>query len=123
MGWNNLYEGVVYQAGGTFTSNFNVTFFAMWAETCDGCDGEGKITSSWSCDTCRGTGSIRECINCGNTIVFSKCSVCSSTYYTTLICGWCHGDGGGETTSQCGECDGLTYIPPTAPTVERIMDK
>lgn len=120
IGWNNLYEETVYQAGDTFTSNFNVTMFAMWAETCDGCDGKGEITSSWSCGTCRGSGYARECPNCRITVPFSKCNVCNSTYLISVKCGFCGGEGSGTDTSKCSDCQGLTYIKPVAPTTQSI---
>ena len=41
IGWNNIYENNIYQAGDSFNLDFNVTLWAMWEETCEHCDGTG----------------------------------------------------------------------------------
>ena len=58
-GWNNLYEGKVYQPGDSFTSDINLTMHAMWLPLCPKCLGTGSIhehVDEVACSNCDGKG-------------------------------------------------------------------
>ncbi len=127
MGWNNLYESTTYQAGNVFSSNFNVTLYAIWAEVCDDCGGDGEITSSSRCPYCL-TGRI--CKSCGSSNVvhhvtgvgsYYLCNNCTSI--NTKACTSCSGTGTSTKTQTCGTCSGVGHLQGNAPTATLIEDR
>ncbi len=122
-GWNNIFEGTVYQVGGDYSTNLSVTMVAMWEETCSNCDGTGETTKKTKCSKCDGQGQTSSvkpiyCIPCsgtGSKDVYTTCQGCHGTgTYLHLVLGKyvedpclvCSGNGkiyqGTQTCSKCG---------------------
>ncbi len=127
MGWNNVYEPTTYQAGDTFSFDFNVTLYAMWVKTCNTCNGKGTIASSSNCAYCI-SGKI--CTSCGSQYVvlyvsalgrYYQCNNCGGV--NTRSCTYCIGNGTITQTKTCGTCNGAGYQRDDAPTAALIEEK
>ena len=103
VGWNNIYENKVYQAGDTFSIDLNLTLFAMWERNCLYCNGLGIINTEETCSHCHGNGSTTStstitCSTCdGDGYIYysgSKCAVCSGSGKMSKVCSSCNGYGG-----------------------------
>ncbi|MBR7111947.1 MAG: InlB B-repeat-containing protein [Clostridia bacterium] len=126
VGWNNIYENTVYNAGGTLELEANVTLWAIWQKItyCSDCNHTGKITTYSTCAFCnRGS----KCGSCGSrggvTIINGLGEVCSSCYSANRVtCSVCKGDYRTSYTNDCADCSGrgYNYNLGTAPTVAGI---
>ncbi|MBQ8884992.1 MAG: leucine-rich repeat protein [Clostridia bacterium] len=130
VGWNNLHEETVYQAGDKFTSDFHVTFFAMWEKMCETCEGDGWYTYKEYCCDCSGEGGWEKCSSCRSTLGFMQSITgVGINYWTCRSCGnigtrtWvnCSQCSGGYNTRyrDCTVCDS-GYIKGDAPVAEEI---
>ena len=138
-GWNNLYDGKVYQGGDWLTADINLTMYAMWAPACSICGGDGYLEDN-ACQKCEGEGYF--CPYCNEPLVerldwslynyvyydYGYCSRCGKkvwekrempSYGTSKIvldekvmCTNCQGTG---YVGTIGECD--KYEREAAPTV------
>ena len=90
-GWNNLYEGKVYQPGDSFTGDINLTMHAMWLPLCPKCRGTGSIhehVDEVVCSNCEGKGYF--CAYCNEPLtVISDWSYSNHVYYYYHYCSSC----------------------------------
>ena len=134
VGWNNIYENKVYQAGDSFSLAKDVELWAMWESLCSTCEGQGVIETRQDCSNCMG-GTIdtsyyycnnhqklyidevlRYCTTCENLVdKYSSngklyCDYCRSNTSTKAVCGYCS-----ETVylvgnrTECNSCAGKGY--------------
>ena len=125
VGWNNIYENTVYNAGSSFNLDLNVTLYAMWEKNCEHCNHTGTVTISSSCAFCWGSG--KKCNSCGSTSVkqvvsqgysYYQCNLCGSRSIGN--CSSCGGSGKSTSTQTCSYCNGLKYEKDVSPTMSSI---
>ena len=123
VGWNNIYEDTVYQAGSMYSTDLNVTMYAMWESICENCNGEG-VTKRILCSTCDGTGQIEykvqtPCSICGGSGYCYACETCgSSNIYRVIsqpsywVCRSC-GARSYDAEFKCPSCNNATIYKKT----------
>ena len=133
-GWGTKEScGRQYAPGDLLTAGSDITFYALWAEHCTECAGEGKIsqTSSCSCDNGYVSSTTSHCSSCGfsNCITSyqggygssgTKCRICggiNTGYYTvsTSKHSTCDGTGVIVTYKTCTVCRGSGTNDPSLP--------
>jgi len=130
IGWNNIYENVVYSSGSSFNLDRDVTLWALWEDTCEHCNGTGTYSWTSTCSFCSGTGKRDQCNSCGSysikTVIINgiggikQCNNCSSTSISTKTCTWCNGKGSSSGSESCTYCNHTGHHGGDAPTTSSI---
>ena len=118
IGWNNIYEDTIYQAGDYLSLDVDVELWAMWEELCTTCDGDGKIENVTDCSNC--VGGYKQtyyyyCYNDG-TLDYDEalryCKICEkkvdSYFMGKLYCDYCRDNT--STKSVCRYCLETAYL-------------